>query len=314
MRQELTVSVTEIEGYLRCRRLGTLASFNGASLSRLMSPSYFSVGSIWHSGHEEWITVPYKDFRQIMWEHASTEVDNIKARYKARLGFPPTDAELEPVLNAIFMLPFMAENYQKVWHTPLPENYVCIAPEQTIIVDMPNYQHLHLELTIDALIQNTTNGKLLLLERKTYRSRPRLETLQNNNQFLRYIWGCRRAGFDVVGTAYDGAWKRQGPTRKGMQLDEMFLRTTLLRSPHEVEAEGESIEYDILQMYNDPYFRNNHTTLFHPGYYVPWNGCFDCQFKKLCEAHRKNEDWPHILATEYGPRQRQGYALVDNDE
>lgn len=312
MRDELTVSVTEIEGYKRCHRLGTLASFNGVALSKLLSPTYFSVGSIWHSGHEEWITNPAKDFRQIMWERASSEVDHIKEQYKARLGFNPSDAELEPVHTAIFMLPFMAENYQNVWKAPLPTNYVCVAPEQTIVVDMPNYPHLHLELTVDALIQNNDTGRLLVLERKTYGSRPRLETLQNNNQFLRYIWGCRRAGFDVVGTAYDGAWKRQGPTRKGMQLDEMFLRSTLLRSPYEVEAEGESIEYDILQMYNDPYFTNSQG--FHPGYYVPWNGCFDCQFVRLCQAYRKNEDWKHILATEYGPRQKQGYAIVGDSE
>lgn len=324
-------SVTEIEGYKYCKRLGQFTSFNGQGMGNLLPPNYFTTGTIWHDGHHRWLLEPEKIFTQCMLEAIKDQVEKVEARYEARLGFKMLKDESTYLWNSCEELPFMAENYQRVWKTPLPEGYHLVAPEQTIIVKIPGSQH-ELELTVDALIQHEDADYLLIIERKTYKARPRLIKLQKNNQFLRYMVGCRLAGLgDVRGIGYDGAWKRKGPTRKDMTLEDMFTRTTILRKPYEIANEVAAIAYDINEMANDPYYCNTkenpfyidpdvarkfpNEIWFHPSYYVnPLMGCSNCSIQDLCEAYREGNDWVSIYETRYGPREKQGYALVTQED
>lgn len=315
-------SVTEIQGYKRCHRLSNLSSFNAQGLTRLSPPIYFSTGTIWHAAHERWLNEPNKHFVQCTLEAAQDEIKAVEARYFDRLGFPPSKMEMASVWESVEVLPEMANNYQQVWGQPLPDEYHCIAPEQTLIVPVPGTEH-NLELTLDALIQNVDTGDLLVLERKTYSRRPNERTLQNDNQFLRYVWGAREAGLGpVVGIAYDGAWKRKAPTKKDMSLNDMFLRTTLLRNEFEIEHETQCIRNDVLEMANDEHWIYCGTTTFdleeyppmHPSYNNPWNGCVDCQFRDPCELERKGKDFLSVIQTQFGPRQKMGHALLQDED
>lgn len=115
----------------------------------------------------------------------------------------------------------------------------------------------YLEGTLDGLLVHRETGVYYILENKTFGAHPNIEELSRNFQFACYIWLARQFfDTDVRGIAYDGIWKRadlprlkakvgQLPseaapkiykkTGKPYTWDDMFLRTTLMRSPNELE-------------------------------------------------------------------------------
>jgi hypothetical protein len=183
-------------------------------------------------------------------------------------------------------------NYKTKWGSSLPDGYTLLQPEQTVVVPIPGTPH-HLEGTFDALIQDA-GGRLLIYERKTYGNRPRVDALQANDQFGAYLWILTELDLGPVGGLfYDGMWKRAWEGKRG--LDDLFMREVLIRSPEEIANIGLHIRDEALDM-AAPDLR------IYPN--RAWQGCWDCQFERLCSAQDRGEDVEYIKARNFVERDK----------
>jgi hypothetical protein len=87
----------------------------------------------------------------------------------------------------------------------------------------------HLDMRFDGLLLDDSD-RLHILERKTYKNRPKLASLQTNDQFLAYMWGAEQLGVgEIAGIAYDGLWRRDAVPKRNATFEDLFLRVTLRR-------------------------------------------------------------------------------------
>lgn len=215
----------------------------------------------------------------------------------------------------------MMINYKAQWGSALPDGYELLQPEQTIIVPIPGTQHKcineahkfqvplmseqcpdcggsgtafhHLEGTLDALMRDA-GGRVWVLERKTFGNHPRESVLQQNDQFLAYLWLLSQIEVgEIGGVFYDGMWKR---TLDGKRtLESLFTRLPLIRSPEEIKNFGVQVRDEALDMAQPDLriYRNR-----------AWTGCWDCQFDPLCAAEFREEDAAYIRERKYVSRTR----------
>jgi hypothetical protein len=213
-------------------------------------------------------------------------------------------------------------NYQARWGSALPDGYELLQPEQTIIVPIPGTKHKctneahafrvpllseqcpdcggsgelyhHLEGTLDALMRDE-GGRVWVLERKTYGNKPREDVLQQNDQFLAYLWLLSKAfpQLELGGIFYDGMWKRKLEGKR--ELEDLFTRIPLIRSPEEIKNFGVQVRDEALDMAQPDLriYRNR-----------AWTGCWDCQFDPLCAAEFREEDADYIRERKYVSRTR----------
>lgn len=155
--------------------------------------------------------------------------------------------------------------------------------EQDIGWKCPCIGFHQLECTFDGVMADA-NGDLFIIERKTYSRTPNLEELNNNDQFLAYMWALSKKLPNVVGVAYDGALKN---TRK--PLDESFLRRILLRSEDELLSFEEQLTYQALDMARLNEYPYNHPALY--PVVPPVMGCqrWECSKIDLCHAMSKRQ-------------------------
>lgn len=145
----------------------------------------------------------------------------------------------------------------------------------------------YLEATLDALIKDDA-GNLWVLERKTYGQRPRLETLEENDQFLAYNWVLTQLELGPVGgILYDGMWKHELTPR--YKLDDLFIRTKLTRGLTELQNFEKQLLAEVFDMAScaeDPgrVYRN-----------FRWEGCYDCGVRPICLAEFRGEDSESII-------------------
>ena len=216
------------------------------------------------------------------------------ARWLKRTGraILADDAGLGKTLQAA-----MAENYQIRWGSPLPEGFTLIRPEQRAVIPVPGTEHpcensetrthesclycdgtgwaLHkLDMRFDGLIQDRA-GRIHVLEHKTFKSHPNVNSLRNSHQFLAYLWGVRQLNMGPVGgLAYDGLWRRDKvPPRR--EFNDLFLRYTHTRSDAEFEEFGRLLTYQMNEAYA---LRPEHRPLDTLPFDRRWQGCFDCSF------------------------------------
>jgi hypothetical protein len=297
-------SVTEILGYLRCNRQYDLTSFNRKALGPIAGPLALQTGTIWHQSMEELVKDESVSLTEIIADKAAKEMTRVRETYRERIGVYPDPVELVNITEALEILVYMGRNYQHHWGSAIPKGFELIKAEQTIVVDIPGTEN-QLELTLDALAQQTHTKRLHLIERKTYGSRPRLQELQKNMQFLMYLWGLKQAGLgEVGGILYDGAWKRAEPPR-GSKMEDLFLRTTLTRSPFEIDNVAGFLALTTTRMAAEPDLGD----LLHPIYNIPFMGCFDCTMEPVCTAYNRGEDYNFVLNSRYAPRIKQGFAV-----
>lgn len=246
-----TYSVTERQTWLRCKRQWNYGSFNRQSLAPLSTPLAFNTGSLWHKAHAEWMLKPEADLRMLILHEGNVALDELKIRYQQRVGAAPSQTEIDEVYEAVILLAAMAVNYQTYWGSPLPPDFEVIAPEQTIILAVPdihgcssltskNHWHLckcnshfdcetcqapcaepiSIEGTLDGLIRHIPTQRCFVGERKTYERKPNEIVMNFADQFLNYMWLVHYSGISdlpVGGIAYDGAWKRSAPNAKYKQ-------------------------------------------------------------------------------------------------
>ena len=149
----------------------------------------------------------------------------------------------------------------------------------------------YLDMRFDGLIIDA-EGNIHVLEHKTYNARPKLESLQTNDQFLAYIWGAEQLGLgEVAGLAYDGLWRRAAIPR-GKTFEDLFMRHTLTRTPAEKAEFEHMLPIELNKMWM---MRPSRVPFEDVTFNRSWQGCWDCSFgpKKgrddLCRAISRGE-------------------------
>lgn len=155
-----------------------------------------------------------------------------------------------------------------------------------------------LEGKLDGFVMDK-DKRMYVLERKTYGQRPKLEHLQMNDQFLAYQWILTQLfpGYTVGGILYDGLYKKDVGGRKPhvRTLEDLFIRHTFMRTPHELEEFEENVAAEYRDMMNADIMYPNRN----------WMGCIDCGMNRLCTAQsRGDDDYEHIKRTYYTLRER----------
>lgn len=299
-------SVTERQNAKRCPRMHRLSAKGGQHLGLMLAPVYLNVGTLIHKGSQAWLLdterkMSYEDHVTL----ASVDLlEKVQQRYLKQVGAPISAEEEEPLYEAIHFARTMAKNYEARWGTPLPDGFTLIRPEQHVMVPVPGTEHRceqchgqglvadsegfgtdcprcggdrsfeeyhYLDGRFDGLIQDAA-GRIHILEHKTYNARPNAVALQNNDQFLGYMWLAIQLGIgDVAGLAYDGLWRRDKVPR-GRTFEDLFLRHEITRSRAELLEFQRMLPNELnmmaaqLALPEDPYINRR------------WMGCFDCSF------------------------------------
>lgn len=303
------ISVTERQLFKRCRRKWELSSFSRQSLVPIINAPALELGTIIHATLAKWTEDPQLDPNEIYDTYASQSKEHIILSYQSRIGCLPSLDELAPTLAAIGLGRSMIANYQTYWHTPLPPGYTLIQNEQTLTqpiagtehcvsgcstcpfcMDHPNNlalcfcdKELHsLEATFDGVMADEL-GQLFIIERKTFARHPSEDELDENDQFLAYMWAFNQGGLGKVrGVSYDGLWKRDHPPAN-KKLSDLFLRKILQRNEQELEEFGQLLALEAMEMC-DP---NVHIYKNVPAL----GGCWDCGFRALCKSMSRSPDY-----------------------
>jgi hypothetical protein len=326
----MIVSVTERGTYKRCRRKWLLGSANGRNLEPVAQVSKaLGLGTLVHKSLASWIIEPDASLPELFKGHAAAKLAELNEHYIKVVGAPPSNDEIAPLLDSVDLGLAMMTNYQAKYGSPLPADKRFVAPEQEIHVPIPGTEHpcedCHgigysrvvdslavgrsqtcekcsgtgivshiLRGTLDGLVQDEHDW-LHVLEHKTYGRRPRRETLASNDQFIAYIWILTQLNIGPVrGIAYDGMYKKKGPTNS-IKKEDLFLRTTLTRSEEELAEFGIELAAEVNEMASGPVLYKNRR----------WEGCSDCPFDgNICNAMSRGEDTEPIIKIYFKERDR----------
>lgn len=322
----------------------TSISDNRLGLEPMMSESVaLDLGTLFHKTMADWITDFSLDPSFLFLGHANTRMTECIANYTAIVGCAPSDEELDKLFEAIDLGKTMVENYKNYHKIPLPKHMTYKAPEQAVEILMPgtehdcevcygrgNYQQTiinpdgsiassieiicetcngtgivyhYLTCTFDGLLQDMRDN-VYVLEHKTYATTPNINVLKRTDQFCGYLWVANQVGkelgWKVAGLAYDGVLKRKTPPR-GKTVDDMFIRKVLDRSDTAMEhwqTQAAQCMNEMAVMPTDIY-----DGVLYP--HIPFQGCWDCKVKKICDAVDEGEDWQYIAKTGYVRRKVQ---------
>lgn len=335
--QSVKFSVTERGGFKRCRRQWDYSSYNRQSLSPRAASTALTAGTIHHKVMDLWCQhlLAQRDDPQLAAFDPNACVDAVSAefihaiadKYKREVGAKISRVELDPVFEAIEFERAMVALYNDYWGSPIEEGFTLVQPEQTIVIpvcqapcslcdgsgmlpyelqvetNIPRYVEnqcpdcaghgivqLELEGTLDAVV--TKDEYYYVAERKTYDKRPRLDYLRLFDQGTVYVWMLRQLGLPVAGIAYDGMWRRKQPP-KGSTMDDLFLRTLLLRNEYELLTISGQLVQELRDMNSAELYPNRR-----------WEGCYDCGYRRLCDAETLGEDTTAIRDRYYTQRER----------
>lgn len=317
------VSVTERGTYKRCRRRWDLSSEYRQALQPVGAGApALELGSLIHKALASWILDPNTPPEHFFMVEAQNRIEYIEADVLARTGREAGDEELASILESVELGRAMMSNYAKRWKTPVPDNMVFAAAEQSIVVPVPGTEHPcvscvaylkvhrssplskckscngtgvqyhYLSGTLDGLLRSDKD-ELFVLEHKTFSRRPDVRQLQLTDQFTAYLWMLRQLNIGRVGgVAYDGMWKRPSPPR-GKEFKDLFVRTVIRKAKPELDEFGAMLAAELNEMAqpNLPLYTNRR-----------WEGCGDCGFEILCEAMSKGDDVDWIREKYYTSR------------
>lgn len=289
----MIITVTEIGVFKRCRRMWDYQYVQ--HLVPVQEAPYFRIGRLTHRVLAEWTEHQDRDLERIWAEILADEIQFFGQRYFEIVGANPSEAELDDVFAEALLPHKMVLNYKKHWHQPLPDGFKLIQSEQTCMVDMPEIG-ISLEGTLDGLVLDEKTGRLFVLERKTYEARPRIDTLENNEQFTGYSWIMSKLfpDYEIGGVLYDGLWKRETPPRN-KDLDDLFFRQIIMKSQEELDNWEQQFKAVASDMSSKPKIYPNRV----------WQGCWDDKtYERLCTAQSKGDDFEYIRDTDYGHKQQ----------
>lgn len=300
----MIITVTERGTFKRCRQMWEYASFNRQGITALRTPTALAFGTLVHKAHELWLEHPEAEPRVVVGSAASIIMEQINANYLKTVGVLPDAREIESYLDQVSLATEMFESYKEHWGSSLPDGFTLMKGEQTVVLPIPGTEHF-LEGTLDGLMRDD-GGRLWVLERKTYNSKPKIDAMMMNDQFIAYLWAIRQLGIgEIGGVLYDGMWKRSRDlgSKKERLLDDLFFRVPLIRSPEEIDNFEKQLTDEVLDMANEPRIYRN----------ARWEGCWDCQFQNLCIAEFRGEDAEYVRSKFFTKRERTA-AFVEGQE
>lgn len=319
-------SVTERGTFKRCQRQWRWTSKSGDHLGPIIPPVYLGVGTLIHRASQQWLLAgptSKTTYAQFVTIAADEIITKAHGRYRTQVGVDMSPEEDDVLYEGLHFAEVMAENYQIRWGSPLPEGFRLIRPEQRVVIPVPGTEHPcelcmvgaitvfshdrpnpacegchgsglmlhHLDMRFDGLVLDDVD-QLHILEHKTYKSRPRLDSLQTNDQFLAYMWGAEQLGVgEVAGLAYDGLWRRD-KVPKGKTFEDLFFRTTLTRSRAEFDEFARLLPIELNAMWAA---RPAMIPFADLPFNRRWEGCYDCKFagkkgdKDVCRAYSRGE-------------------------
>lgn len=297
------ISVTEIGVFKRCRRLWHYQYKE--QLSPLVEAPHFFIGRMVHQGIAEWTKNPEINIEETWATILHNELEYYKERYTEVVGSRPSQLEIEFMMASALLPHNMLMNYVAHYKRPLPPNFILLEPEQSCLVDVPGLTDVQLEMTLDGLVYDEQANRFYILEHKTYEARPRIEVLENNEQFTGYTWGLSKLfpDYNIGGVLYNGLWKRAQPPR-GKTISDLFFRNLLLKSEEELEDYEANLQLVAAEMVGQPAIYPNRT----------WQGCWDdSSFDKLCQAQSKGDDVDDVKFAYYGKRDKARWEYVGEE-
>lgn len=297
----MIISVTERGTFRRCRRRWDYSSLNRQALEPLVNRPALIVGKLVHNALELWMNDTSLNVHNVYMTLAVRELEAVRRLYADKVGSRMSKDEEDELFSELEFGRNMVTNYVTRWKAPLPPGFELIQTEQQVLVNIPGTEH-QLEATFDALVRDK-RGKYWILERKTYKARPKEGSLDRNDQFLSYIWALQQLDIGPVGgVLYDGLWKRDKPPR-GRKFEDLFLRHTITREQTEIDELESNLTLEAQDMAEARIYPNRQ-----------WQGCWDCPFERLCTAQSLDEDVDYIRDTYYVQRSRDDkhYDEVDD--
>jgi hypothetical protein len=264
------------------------------SLGPIVPRRSLSMGKMVHAALAQWLQEPEANLAELFAHAAAQDLLDIKTAYKKKVGADIWDTELTDYYEGVNLGVSMMNNYQQKWGTPIFDTFDCLQPEVELTIPIPDTQHF-LKARLDGIIRERKTGDLYILEHKTYSNRPKEHKLEQDDQFLVYIWAARQMNLgDVVGLAYDGMWSRAAPPR-GSTFDDLFTRLLIKRTEYAIESVGERLTHEAVLM--EYAASAEHLTM--DNYNRRWEGCHDCGFEQLCSLQSDGMEWESYMGTNY---------------
>lgn len=334
-----TFSVTDRATFKTCRELWDWTSLSRQGLEGVMPNRALLLGSLIHYTFADWLSCPnpldplYRPAVERFREHFDVAELDIYKRYGAKFNSVMEFQEFEssygePVRD---LGAAMLEQYEDDHHGVglLDLGMKVVAVEQTVTIPVPKTEHLtpngwefhYLEGTCDALLADV-NGRLFIVDHKTYERKPSAHDLTYNDQFLAYTWMANQLGFgEVAGVIYNGLWKRQwtdlldksgNPRKKSNRepysREDLYYKTFLPYSKEELDDFGRRLASELLEMGNSPVIYLNRN----------WYSCPFCSISDLCVAKTRGEDYSQdrdlLVPRTKTPAWRKVAGLTDSQE
>lgn len=331
---DVDISNSEIEDFLRCRRMWKYGSSNKLGL-RTINPSpntALHVGAVVHKVLEAQVSLKRRPNIQALIDASEEELENY---YRELVGVGWSPSERDVVRSSRDLISGICNHYFTHYGdvNPLGPDYEYRHAEITFSVPIPGTEH-NLRGTIDGIAEGE-DGVYLVEHKTTSQGFPEATELQIGRQLQAYVWAAKTLlGHPVQGIIYDGIAKKVPAvpevTKKGM-LSKAPITTTpeIYRAAIRAVGHDEADYQDILTKLSgqSPFFcrhvirfperalelfslqlRQIVTDMANPD--LPlypnrvWQGCWDCRYTELCTAEQLGEDTEAMMRMKYRHEER----------
>ena len=216
--REFSISATEVQDFLRCRRQWDYQSFNRRSLQRRGGPKVeLAIGSAIHEALAlSALGGNPQEAIQKYWDDMDRK---LQIDYAERVGSPMSPEERNRLKDSRALCEGLVNQYYNKygWDNPI-KPYRYIAPEVSFKVPIPGTEWIdekteikyvgYLVGQIDGVSEDEQGG-IWLVEHKTYSQKAQLRDLELDWQMRVYTWAAQQLfQTRIQGALYDGIAKR----------------------------------------------------------------------------------------------------------
>lgn len=278
---ETTVSYSEISSARRCplqHQLGYFERWRKPSTDNL-SPS--SIGTAWHRVLE----VHYNVLKELQQEPTTGTDDTlwVASAEVDRFMEDNFDYEMRELLVWMYEGYVAEHGTDEEWKILGVEvtGEVRLRPEEAQELDDP--KGFWLKYKADLLIEY--QGKIWIVDHKSYRNAPTNLDLDFDSQFDLYAWAFRQQGTPVFGQIYNGA--RRFRTQKPQPVADRHVRHMTHRSDHELDIIARDAYLTMRSRYAEQ-GKFDSLGITESPRHVDSRGCNHlCDFKEACLLGRK---------------------------
>ena len=321
----MEISNSDKQSFLRCRRQWDFISHNRQGWRSIFPPpEHFLIGSVFHRILDAQVAGqnPYS----IIDQEFDAEIRESEEGYIKKIGAGYSDSDLEGANKNRDLLKGMVKNYfDRYGSNPIGPQFRYVQTEVPWRAAIPTTNGF-MRGTFDGVAQDLTTGDLWVVEHKTYSIAPSLENLLVDEQMTCYVWAAQKLlALPVIGVLYDGTRKKLPTEPRLLQngtMSKQWIDTTEATYLHALHINGlEERDYtDFLKRLHDrdhepqnPFFTrykipiapaqveefekaliSTYQDMADPNIRIypnrPWNGCWDCGIKAVCDAITFHED------------------------